>query len=153
MQNYEHLFGMADAYITCSLHLFTNVANGELERNYFLTKACISLYRNAIEVFLKFTIIVASDVFPITHKLNELYNLYWDFYPEEKFQFQADILGHIKENEAYPLNIFSNNLVYEGDDLSVENSRIEIISWLENVKIAKDEFARLKPLIIAKYKK
>ena len=153
LTNYEQMFRMADAFISCCIYLIYNMIDGELDRDFFLAKACSSIYRLAIEAFLKFTIIVASDVFPITHKIDQLFNHYCDFYPEDEFRFQTNAIRFVSENEAYPYNLFANYPVDDETEFRIANSHLELVSWLTIMIITQNDFRKIKPLILAKYKK
>jgi len=151
LPKYEHWSRMADAYISCCLHLLYSMSNERLNRNFFIGKVCVSLFDHSVELFLKFAIIVATDEFPITHNLQKLYDKYCSLYQEDAFQFEVDIESIVRKNPAYPYNTFAKYPVDNEGNLWTGNAHIDIIIWLKYAKITHKDFLRLEPLIIEKY--
>ena len=70
-----------------------------------------------------------------------------------EFQFGFDIEKIVKENPHYPYNIHTKYPANSNGELWSQFAFIDIGYFLRITKIAKDDFQRLKPLIISKYNK
>jgi hypothetical protein len=151
IEKHEHWYRMTEAYISCCLHLLYCMADESLERDFFRAKACVSLFDHSIELFLKFAIYAATNELRVTHNLKRLYDEYCALYPEDRFKFDVDINSVVRQNDAYPYNTFAKYPVDKEGNLWPGNQHIDVIIWLRNVKIARNDFLRLKPLIIEKY--
>lgn len=149
----ERYFILAQSYIECSLSIFELILRESLNRTYSNGHSGALLFGHSLELFLKGSIIHAKGKVDNTHSLEGLYNEFKKTFPGKKIEFNGGIDDFIKGDKSKPYNEFFKYPIDRNGNVWFGNYFYDFEIWSNQLRIFKNDYERLLPLIKNRCKK
>jgi len=149
----ERYFILAQSYIECSIIIFESILRKSLDETYSNGHSGALLFGHSLELFLKGSIIHSKGKVDNTHSLEKLYNEFKNIFPGKKFEFNGEIDTFIKQDKQLPYNEFLRYPIDKDGNVWIGNYFYDFDIWTDQLRIFKNDYKRLLPLIKNRYKK
>ena len=143
----EHWFLMARAYLDCSHHLLGEMIQDRLSSTFHHAKVAVWTSEHAIELFLKGAIARAGCPIPGHHNTVALLAEYRNLYPGMEFEFQARVDEAVSDSRKTPRNQYARYPQDKTGQAWAGHTHIDLSIWYRDVGRFKIDFDRLVPLI------
>jgi HEPN domain-containing protein len=150
----DHWFLMARAFQQCCIHLLAEMIEQKINGSFHHAKVALSLFEQAVELFLKSGIIQAGKKLPTAgHPLDELYKQFKKLYPGNQFEFTGRVDDFVRRSERFPHSQYAryptdrSGRLWEAQD----HSFIDVARYYEQTSLFLEDFNRLWPLMKTRY--